>query len=410
MLETEIISRLVYQPDTIHKIELNPRWVLLSKNRELIAALIENNGKPIDITLFAEQLRDSNPHTEIDENYLDNLRADGFGVEAIEEKAKALKYSYYKMRVEKASKRFVDTPSQENMLAMQDRLAELEKVEQPKDDGLLIETMEEIYRELEEETGEGVLTYKVLDDTLGGGMQGGNLITIAARPSVGKTAYAINLTCQSMARNKDVLVDFFTIEMNKKQMTKRFLSRLTEINSYKLRNPKLKLSEREKGLIVAKGQEILDSHVRIFDNMHNIRSILQQIRRGHRKADGRPYVAFIDYIGLVKTDNNQSNRSLQVGEITRDLKQLTNELDIPIVILSQLNRDVENRATPKPKLADLRESGSVEQDSNIVIFLHKDSEDESVTIADVAKNRDGYTGEMKYHFLKSKMYFQEINE
>lgn len=410
MLENEVISRLLYKEDEIHKIEFNPHWVFLKRNKEIAFALVENDGKKIDLTLFLEHIRNVNPHTEVDDNYLDGLRIDGFGVDDVIGKSKALKYAYYKIRLEKASRHFADTPSQENMVVMQDALMELDKLEIPEDDGTLEKTMDEIYRQLEEGTGEGIMTYSGVDDVLGGGIHGGNLITIGARPGVGKTAYGINLACQAISRNEGVLIDFFTLEMNKGQMIKRFLSRLTEINSYKLRNPKLSLSEKEKALIVAKSQELLQSHLRIFDGMYTLRKILQQIRRGHYKAKGRPYVAFIDYVGLVEASGNKENRSLQVGEITRKLKQLTNDLDIPIIIFSQLNRDVENRSSPKPTLADLRESGSVEQDSSIVMFLHRDSDDENVTIVDVAKNREGYTGELKYHFLKSKMYFQELRE
>lgn len=408
MLENEIIGRLLYQPDALHKIELDPRWVLLSKNRELIAALIENDGKPIDITLMAEQLRDKNPHTEIDENYLENMRADGFGVDAVEEKAKALKYSHYKMRLEKASKRFVDTPSQENMLAMQDRMMELEKLSQPDDDGNLKSTIEDIYRELEEGAEEGIKTYNGLDDTLGGGLGGGMLVTIAADTGFGKTAYSINLACQAIARNEEPLIDFFTLEMNKKQMTKRFISRLSEVNSYKLRNPKLALSAKEKALVVAKSQELLDTHLRVFDDMFRISEVVKQIRRGHYKAKGRPYIAFIDYVQLVESGNTNEPRHLQIGSITRALKLLTNELDIPIVLISQLRRKGDYKEKRKPGLSDLSDSSSIEKDSNVVILLSEDADDSSVTIVDIAKNREGYTGEIKYRFLKSKMYFQEV--
>lgn len=410
MLETEVISRLVYKPDDIHTIEFNPHWCLLKKNKELAFALVENNGQPIDLTVFAERMRNVNPHTEVDEGYLERVNVDGFGISDIKEKAKALKYSHYKMRLEKASKRFSETPSQENMFAMQDRMRELEKIEQPEDDGSLESTIKDIYREIEEGSTEGILSYPLVDDTLGGGMHGGTFITIGARPGIGKTAYGINIACQMMAKQKDILIDFFTLEMNKSQMTKRFLSRLSEINSYKLRNPKLQLSAKEKALIVAKSEELLSTHLRVFDRMYTISQIEKQIRRGHHKANGRPYVAFIDYLGLIESTNSQVQRYLQVGEITRIIKQLTNELDIPIVVFSQLSRASENRNDKKPNLSDLRESGSVEQDSNVVMFLYRDQEDENVTIVDVAKNREGFTGQIKYHFLKSKMYFQELNE
>lgn len=409
-LEQEIISRLLYKPDDIHHIEIEPHWFHAKKHKQVIAALAANNGKPIDVTTFCGYIRDADPHTEITESYLDGLQVDGFGVDNLKDKAKALKYFFYKMRLEIASKKFGQTPSRENMLNLQDNMRELEKLDQPEDDGNLSKTVEEILRQMEEGNGEGILTYPMVDDTLGGGMHGGTLIVIGARPGVGKTAYGINLSCQAMIKQRDILTDFFTLEMSKEQMLKRFLSRMTEINSYKLRNPKLQLSSDEKAMIVAKSMEILDTHLRIHDKLFNIKQIEKQIRRRHHEANGRPYIAFIDYLGLVDSGNNQQPRHVQIGEITRTLKILTNELDIPIVLFSQLNRGIESRSDKKPNLADLRESGSVEQDANVVMFLYQDSEDENKTIVDVAKNREGFTGEIPYRFLKSKMYFMELSE
>ncbi|MBS7390629.1 MAG: DnaB-like helicase C-terminal domain-containing protein, partial [Fibrobacter sp.] len=236
----------------------------------------------------------------------------------------------------------------------------------------------------------------------------GMLITIGARPGVGKTAYAINLAMEAMNRQPDLAVDFFTLEMSKIQMIKRFISRMCEINSMKFRNPKLTLKSDEKAKVTASGFQLLGSELRVHDSMFHIREIERQIRRRHYEVKGKPYIAFVDYLGLVEASDTRQPRHIQVGEITRTLKILTNELNIPIVLLSQLNRAVENRQDKKPNLSDLRESGSVEQDSNVVMFLHEDGEDEGKTIVSVAKNREGFTGDIEYRFLKSKMYFEEV--
>lgn len=407
MIESEILSRLLYEPREIHEIELETSWFFSTVDKEIASALIENNGSAIDISTFCSELRNMNPHTEVSEKLVDDLRTEGFMIDNIKKKAALLKYLFYKSKLESASKRFSENPSKVNMMALQDRMMELEQLDRPEDEGELDSTVEEILRQLEEGSEEGILTYPRVDKTLGGGLHGGTLFTVGARPGVGKTAYAINLACQVIAKQKDAVIDFFTLEMSKEQMFKRFLSRMTEINSYKLRNPKMQLSDEEKAMILVKSTDLLETHLRIHDKLFNIKQIEKQIRRRNYEAKGRPYIAFIDYLGLIDGGNSQQPRHVQVGEITRIFKMLTNELNIPIILLSQLNRGIEARQDKKPNLSDLRDSGSVEQDSNVVAFLYKDVEDDSLTILEIAKNREGFTAEIPYRFFKGKMYFQE---
>lgn len=408
-LTKEILSKLIYAPSEIKTLDIKEQWFYEKSEKEIISALIKNAGADIDPSGLYEQIKQDYPLTTIHTDLLADMRIDGLTVMDLPMKVKQLKQRYVTDRLSVASRTFADYPSEANRQKLTDVMREVEKSEAPEDDGRLDKATEEILHELDTPIKNGILTYQKIDDTLGGGIRGGMLITIGARPGVGKTAYGINLACQALAKQKDIVMDFFTLEMSRNQMMKRFISRLTEINSYKLRNPYATLSEREKNLVTAKAMELLDTHLRIHDKAFGLKQIELQIRRRHHEANGKPYIAFVDYLGLIDVENKQQPRHVQVGEVTRVMKILTNELDIPIVLFSQLNRAIESRQDKKPNLSDLRESGSVEQDSNVVMFLYVDPETDE-TIVHVAKNREGYTGDIRYNFLKTKMYFQELSE
>lgn len=406
-IEHDTLSALLYKPEEIARTDLRSEWFFDESYKEIATVLIESKGKMVEPNVLCEKIRSHNPYTLVTAQQLEDMRVDGFGVN-LKENAEGLKYRFYKERFDEASRKYASTPDKWNFYAMKDALRELEELEKPEDDGSLDKAIGHLLNELETEIEPGILTYPKIDDILGGGIYGGMLVTIGARPGVGKTAYGMNIALEAMKHQPGLVVDFFTLEMSKVQMVKRFISRMCDINSMKFRNPKLTLKEQEKAKVTASGFELLNSELRIHDSMFHIREIERQIRRRHHENKGKPYIVFVDYLGLVEASDSRQQRHLQVGEITRTLKILTNELNIPVILFSQLNRAVESRQSKKPNLSDLRESGSVEQDSNVVMFLYQDEEDESKTIVSVAKNREGFTGDIEYNFLKSKMYFEEL--
>lgn len=407
-IEYNVLSALLYDPKQIPKVELKEEWFFGSKNKEIAKVLLDENVNMVEPLALYEEIKRRNHLTLITAEHLDNMSIDGYGVK-LEEVIPTLKKRFYQERFDSASRKYANAPNLDNFDLMKDALRELEELERPEDDGKLNETIEGLLTELEEGLDPGIQTYPKVDAILGGGIIGGTLLTIGARPGVGKTAFAINLAMEAMIKQPNLVVDFFTLEMSKMQMTKRFVSRICEINSMKFRNPKLALREDEKAKVVASGFKLMESELRVHDSMFNINQIERQIRRRHYESDGKPYIAIVDYLGLVEASDTRKPRHEQVGEITRKLKMITNELDIPIILLSQLNRSIESRQDKTPNLSDLRESGSVEQDSSVVMFIHRDSEDENITVLDVAKNREGFVGEIDFNFIKSKMYFEEIS-
>ena len=148
----------------------------------------------------------------------------------------------------------------------------------------------------------------------------------------------------------------------------------------------------------------------IFDRVLTLGGILSVIKKNAAKAKPDKYVAIIDYIGLVKV-NGRQDRWLQVGKITRELKIIANEYNIPVIALAQLNRGVESRQNKEPLLSDLRESGSIEQDSNVVAFLYRpDDDNRELVKLSIRKNREGSLGDISYYFNGKYMYFKETED
>ena len=364
MIEKEIVSGLLFKPNKIKTLNVEPKWFARKELREIVDTMQKLKEPNLTMGELLEEIQALYPLTSNTLDTLDNLRSEGIGkdLESLEDR---LHKRYLSDQVARASADYAAYPDPKNFEKLQLAMDKKIEAETTENDGTLDRAFEDLFYKLENDVEQGIRTYPRIDDTLGGGMRGGMLITIGARTGVGKTAYGINLAIQALTKQKDMRMDFYTLEMSQNQMLDRFISRLSEINSYKLRNPNKTLTDNEKDLIKAKSQELLNSHLRIYDTKFNLRDIEIEIRRRHSEARGKPYIAFIDYLQLVEVNTSSDQRHLIVGEITRRLKLLTNELDIPIVIFAQLSRGIENRQDKKPVLADLRESGSIEQDKRM---------------------------------------------
>ena len=248
-------------------------------------------------------------------------------------------------------------------------------------------------------------------DSLTNGFQKSDLIIVAGRPSIGKTAFCLSLAVNIIKCHKLPIL-FFSLEMSKEQIIYRLLSMETNINQIKLKNGKLsklhwtKLSKVFKILIklplFLNDQSILTTQV--------IRSILKSLSLKKRKMG----IIIIDYLQLMDSSTSRMmNRAYELGQITRDLKNLAREFHLPILALSQLSRSVEIRTDKTPILADLRESGSIEQDADLVLLLSKKVKPVQEPIANsdllidisIAKHRNGPTGKITLKFDKKRTKF-----
>ncbi len=251
-------------------------------------------------------------------------------------------------------------------------------------------------------------------DNMTSGFQNSEFIVIGARPSVGKTAFALTMAT-NMAIHRKVPIGFFTLEMADMALMQRLLSSEARINSEKLRTGMLRPADFH-NLTEAAGR-IYEAPL-FIDDTPNIKllDLRAQARRMKSKEDIK--ALFIDYIGLIEPENKMNvPRHEQVAEISRSIKSLARELQIPIICLSQVGRQSEGKP---PTLADLRESGSIEQDADVVLFLHREREDSRdsrdgqssgnvETDLVVAKQRNGPVGTVKLAFLPSYTKFESFS-
>jgi len=267
---------------------------------------------------------------------------------------------------------------------------------------LLNEAMDQLEENYERgDSITGVATgYDDLDDLLSG-LQPSTLNIVGARPAVGKTAFGLGLATH-IAKHDGRPVLVFSLEMGHAELTQRILSSEAKVDSSKLRTGKLSESDWSKiGLAVGR----LEVPLFLDDNPQvSVMEIRSKARRIKSQNGGLAAIV-IDYLQLMSGHGRPENRQLEVSEISRNLKVLARELEVPIVALSQLSRGLEARSDKRPMLADLRESGSLEQDADVVMFLYRDevynpdSPDKGSAEVIVAKHRSGPTGTKRLVYL-----------
>lgn len=240
------------------------------------------------------------------------------------------------------------------------------------------------------------------------GLQSGELILLAARPSMGKTALALNIAYKAARAKKSVAV--FSLEMSKAQIGIRLLSAASNVEATKISSGK-NLSPREREWLISALEDFEESPLYIDDtsglSVANMRMKLRRFKQEH----GIDLVV-VDYLQLMS--GSGENRVQEISGISRGLKSLAKEFDVPVLALSQLSRNVEMRAEKKPQLSDLRDSGSLEQDADIVMFLYRDEyynrdepDNENLAELIIAKNRNGATGSLTLFFRKETMRFSD---
>ncbi|MEK7148781.1 MAG: replicative DNA helicase [Patescibacteria group bacterium] len=262
----------------------------------------------------------------------------------------------------------------------------------------------------------GVSTgFKDLDFLLAG-LQKSDLIILAARPSLGKTSLALNIA-QNVALHSKVPVGLFSLEMSKEQLVDRILASESHINLWNLRNGKLYDGEGANDFMRIRDAMDRLSEAPIFIDDAASSTVLQirtMARRLKAEQKGLGLIV-IDYLQLIQTPGRSESRVQEVSEISRSLKGLARELDVPILALSQLSRAVESRTDMIPKLSDLRESGSIEQDADVVMFIYredkvkKNTERKNIAEIHVAKHRNGPTGIVELYFNEEHVSFRTID-
>lgn len=248
-------------------------------------------------------------------------------------------------------------------------------------------------------------------DALTTGLQKSDLIVLAARPSVGKTSLALNIAEHAAVRDRRN-VGIFSLEMSKEQLVLRLLSSVANIDSQRLRSGFLEEMDFTR---IAPAMNALSEAALYIDDTPNISTMELRTKARRLQAEAGLDLVIVDYLQLMQaaTTSRDANRVQEVSEISRGLKALARELSVPVIALSQLSRQPEMRESKEPRLSDLRESGAIEQDADLVLFLWREKErgaddgdaDGEVVNLKLAKHRNGPTGEVKLWFKKSQTRF-----
>lgn len=233
------------------------------------------------------------------------------------------------------------------------------------------------------------------------GLQKSNLIILAARPGMGKTSFALNMA-QNIAVKAKRRVGFFSLEMSKEELVDRLLVAQADIDAWKLKTGKL---EQQDFLKLSDAMGVLAEANIFIDDQPGLSIFEMRTRARRLMMEQAIDVLFVDYLQLAH-GQTKDNRVQEVGEVSQGLKNIARELKIPVIALSQLSRAIESRGDKAPQLSDLRESGSIEQDADVVSFLYRKDDDlrEAVTLR-IAKHRNGPLGEVELFFRGDRIRF-----
>lgn len=415
--EQVVLGCILQKPELIKDTTVKSEEFSWEKHQTIFKAMkaLDKDDEPIDYVTLVSKLGNITTEQIGGVSYLLQL---GEAVPSVEP------FHFYEGLVKKAFKirkalqilkSFEFTPSEESLYHTLKLLNELT------DEGGDIsgvskqEVLMEIYDELsnKKEGLSGIDTGFLDLNLMTDGFQKGDLIILAARPSVGKTALALNFAMNACKKNTKVI--FFSFEMPQKQLLYRILSSMASINSMFLRQNQMTAEEIDRAAHVT---GIIDKWDLVIDDYpgQTTFDINLKIRREIRKTNENPCLVIIDYLQLIKTDNSYDRHDLKIAAITRELKIMAKELNVPIILLSQLNRNVEQRADKRPYMSDLRDSGSIEQDADVILLLHRDdyynnnSDQKNKIEINIAKQRNGPVGPVDLLFVKETGTFLDLSK
>lgn len=401
--ELQLIAELLNDTSIISSLEIDSTWLTNKAAKKYLQAIENLKGMNYTTEQVFKEVRSIDYFNAGTLEEIELLKGNATGELDIESVANQIHLKYIDELLAIASQKYVGSRSQVDFEAMQQIAERRADIAIVKSDGNLQQAFVEFHKSLDEEA-DVLETYPSIDNLLGGGISKGKLIVMAGRPATGKTALALNIMEQIFEKNEDVACDYFTFEMGQNELITRLVSKKTKINSMLFVKPNNLSQENKDKARKCYMKMIRDYDMRVFTSeyskLNDIKSAIKKNR--NRKKN---YVAFIDYAGLITVNDTRKNERQVMNEVTRELKKLTTDYNITIVLLAQLSRAVESRNDRRPILSDLKESGSLEQDANQAWLLSADKDDSKKITCDIAKNREGMTGIAPFVFDKKYMDF-----
>lgn len=427
--EQAVLGSIMLRKDAMHEVEdmITPDSFYVEKHKMIFKAMLDLSSKnePIDMLSLSTKLSE--------QKLLDNVGGNKYLAEIVNTVPSSTNVKHYADIVQKkyVLRSLIEAADFVSELAFEegdDHMGEIldmaEKkifsvVSSPKNQKFvnLKDELAEAYERLEKlHESKGMLRglptgFKDLDTMLSG-LQNSDLIILAARPSMGKTTLALDISrLAAVTHDKSVLI--FSLEMSSQQLVDRMLSAQSRVNAWNLRTGNLS-SDREFSQLRDSLDKLAKAKIYIDDQAGN--SIVRMKSLARRiKAEKGVDLIVVDYLQLMSTSKNYDSMVNQVTEISRSLKGLAKELNVPVLALSQLSRAVESRGG-KPRLSDLRDSGSIEQDADVVMFIHREDKGkdamDKTNIAEilVEKHRNGPTGKVELYFDEKTTTFLNLEK
>lgn len=405
--EATVIGALILDGSLISGLQIEPMHFTDHRHRLILEAIqrLEEKGSPIELPSIAIELGDAIGAVSV--TYLGKLAeavpstktigyyADQVKEFAIDRQAKAVAVNFINGDIDR-----------ESMLT---KLNELDMQRAGRNAKTMADLTRELYEDLSKEKGDitGIETGFGEYDRMTDGLQKGDLIVIGARPGMGKTAWSLNTTINVGKKSNTVSV--FNYEMMSLAIARRMFSSNSNIMSHRLKSGAR--MEEEDWIRFAQGSQDLSNlpimlHEASGMTVRDIRrAVAQDMQLLNADPDGT-HTVLIDYLQLISPERPNDNETTKIAEITRQLKLMAKQLGVDVILLSQLSRGLEQRQDKRPVMSDLRSSGAIEQDADVIGFLYRDdyynkeSEDANMVELIVAKNRDGSTGTVKLAFRK----------
>ncbi|WP_066303968.1 replicative DNA helicase [Bacillus sp. FJAT-29814] len=412
--EEAFVGSFFLDGDLVKECNVRPEQLHLPHLRLIYAGIrsLVETGKPVDLVTILNEIGVERIRTSGGMCYISQLAGSVPSIAHFRSYEKLVKEYDKKRKMIAVGQKIIDEATSEDIdKTLRDGIHELMTIEEEQTDddtGEITSSLVELFVECEQEQGEmvGIPSGFHNLDRLTGGFQASDLVIIGARPSMGKTAFALNLVLQA-AENDVSLV--FSLEMSKKQLVKRMTGCTGRIDSLKMRNPQQSFGDEEWEQFANGIGRLSNLQLHIFDRAGmDVAYIRSKVRKARKEyGENRRLLVVIDYLQLLEGDRkNYQNRQAEISEISRALKTMARELNVTVIALSQLSRGVESRHDKHPILSDLRESGQIEQDADLIAFLyrddyyHSDSPKKNRMEIILAKHRNGPTGTIELGFNK----------
>ena len=423
--EQAVLGSLIYRNDLMPEIASileNGSFFFDVRHANIYEAMLALNeaGNPFDETLLADQLEKSSVLQAVGGlPYLNEITQYASNPDNAEHYAKIVKEQWTKREIAKAGKQ-IQAATDDKSINSTEHITNAQAMIE----GLVLSEANEGLSHIKEASVSAFEMLEVLSsneseisgkrtgledlDKITHGFQDSNLIVLAARPAMGKSAVALNIAAE-IAKTK--LVPFFSLEMSKEELVNRILSFLGKIDATKLKTGQLEPSDWDK---ISLATNELNSLNLFIDDRASLsyQQIINECKKLSKK--GEIGAVFIDYLQLVKGVRKNQPREQEIAEISRSFKRLAKELKVPVVALSQLNRSLESRSDKRPMMSDLRESGAIEQDADLIMFIYRDevydkeSDDKGKAEIIIGKHRNGSTGTVFTQFIGKYTKFSNL--